>query len=73
MRFYYKCAILCCLSTYRNISIIYNPAAGGMKWDFGQVTIRNAYVHDNDCRGLWADMNAHDAVIEHSLVDIDRP
>jgi hypothetical protein len=43
--------------------------AGGMKWDFGQVTIRNAYVHDNDCRGLWADMNAHDAVIEHSLVE----
>jgi hypothetical protein len=43
--------------------------AGGMKWDFGQVTIRNAYVHDNDCRGLWADMNAHDAVIEHNLVE----
>ena len=40
-----------------------------MKWDFGQVTIRNAYVHDNDCRGLWADMNAHDAVIDHSLVE----
>ena len=31
---------------------------GGMKWDVGQVTIRNAYVHDNDCRGLWADINA---------------
>jgi parallel beta-helix repeat protein len=42
--------------------------AGGMKWDFGQVTIRNAYVHDNDCRGLWADINAHDALIEHSRV-----
>ena len=27
--------------------------AGGMKWDVGQVTVRNAYVHDNDCRGLW--------------------
>ena len=25
---------------------------GGMKWDFGQVTVRNAYVHDNDCQGL---------------------
>ena len=25
---------------------------GGMKWDVGQVTVRNAYVHDNDCRGL---------------------
>jgi hypothetical protein len=36
-----------------------------MKWDIGQVTVHNAYVHDNDCRGLWADINAHDALIEH--------
>lgn len=43
--------------------------AGGMKWDVGQVTVRNAYVHDNDCRGLWADINAHDALIEHNLVE----
>ena len=43
--------------------------AGGMKWDFGQVTIRNAYVHDNDCRGLWADINAHDALIENNLIE----
>ena len=40
-----------------------------MKWDVGQVTIRNAYVHDNDCRGLWADINAHDALIEHNLIE----
>jgi parallel beta-helix repeat protein len=46
--------------------------AGGMKWDFGQVTIRNAYVHDNDCRGLWADINAHDAVIENSLIEHNK-
>ena len=43
--------------------------AGGMKWDVGQVTIRNVHVHHNDCRGLWADMNAHDALIEHNLVE----
>jgi Right handed beta helix region len=43
--------------------------AGGMKWDVGQVTIRNAHVHDNDCRGLWADINAHDALIEHNLIE----
>jgi hypothetical protein len=46
--------------------------AGGMKWDFGQVTIRNAYVHDNDCRGLWADINAHDALIENSLIEHNK-
>jgi hypothetical protein len=43
--------------------------AGGMKWDVGRVTIRNAYVHDNDCKGLWGDINAHDVLIEHNLVD----
>lgn len=43
--------------------------AGGMKWDVGQVTIRNAHVHDNDCRGLWADINADHALIEHNLVE----
>jgi parallel beta-helix repeat protein len=42
---------------------------GGMKWDVGQVVIRNAHVHGNDCRGLWADINAHDALIEHNLVE----
>jgi hypothetical protein len=46
--------------------------SGGMKWDIGQVTVRNAYVHDNDCRGLWADINAHDALIEHNLVEDNR-
>ena len=37
--------------------------SGGMKWDFGKITIRNAYVHDNDCRGIWGDINARDALI----------
>jgi hypothetical protein len=46
--------------------------AGGMKWDVGRVTIRNAYVHDNDCRGLWADINARGAVIEHNLIEDNR-
>lgn len=43
--------------------------AGGIKWDVGQVTVRNAHVHDNDCRGIWADINAHDALIENNLVE----
>jgi hypothetical protein len=46
--------------------------AGGMKWDVGQVTIRNAHVHDNDCRGLWADINARNVLIEHNLVEDNR-
>jgi parallel beta-helix repeat protein len=43
--------------------------AGGMKWDVGQVTIRNVHAHHNDYRGLWADINARDALIEHNLVE----
>jgi parallel beta-helix repeat protein len=46
--------------------------SGGMKWDSGQVTIRNAYVHDNDCKGLWGDINAHNALIENNLVEDNR-
>ena len=38
----------------------------------GRSPIRNAYVHDNDCRGLWADINAHDALIENNLVEGNR-
>jgi hypothetical protein len=46
--------------------------AGGMKWDVGRVTIRNAHVHHNDCRGLWADINARGALIEYNLVEDNR-
>jgi parallel beta-helix repeat protein len=45
---------------------------GGMKWDVGQVTVRNTHVHHNDCRGIWGDINAHDALIEHNLVEGNR-
>jgi parallel beta-helix repeat protein len=43
--------------------------AGGMKWDQGQVTVRNAHVHDNACKGLWGDINAHGALIERNLIE----
>ncbi|HZD01745.1 MAG TPA: right-handed parallel beta-helix repeat-containing protein [Actinomycetes bacterium] len=46
--------------------------SGGMKWDVGQVTVRNAYVHDNDCRGLWADINARGALLENNLIQDNR-
>jgi hypothetical protein len=45
---------------------------GGMKWDVGQATIRNVHAHDNDCRGIWADINVRDALIEHNLVEDNR-
>lgn len=42
---------------------------GGFKWDVGTVVIRNAYIHDNECQGLWADLNAHNALIENNLIE----
>jgi parallel beta-helix repeat protein len=42
--------------------------AGGMKWDKGRVTIRNAHVHDNDCKGLWADGNGT-GLVEHNRIE----
>jgi hypothetical protein len=49
-----------------------NWESGGIKWAVGRITIRNAHVHHNDCRGLWADINAHDALIEHNLIEDNR-
>ncbi len=46
--------------------------SGGIKWAIGRITIRNAHVHDNDCRGLWGDINARDALIEHNLIEGNR-
>jgi parallel beta-helix repeat protein len=46
--------------------------SGGIKWAIGRITIRNAHVHDNACRGLWADINAHDALIEYNLIENNR-
>ena len=44
---------------------------GGMKWDVGQVTIRNAHVHDNDCRGLGGHQRPRRShrtnLVEHNL------
>jgi hypothetical protein len=44
---------------------------GGMKWDVGQVTVRNAHVHDNDCRGLGGHQRPRRShrtnLVEHNL------
>jgi parallel beta-helix repeat protein len=53
----------------RTVHAICDFEAGGMKWVVGRVTIRNAHVHHNACRGLWADINANGALIEHNLVE----
>ena len=52
--------------TTRNINCDYQ--GGGVKWTAQNVTVRNSYVHDNACKGLWADLNANGATITHNRV-----
>jgi parallel beta-helix repeat protein len=42
--------------------------AGGFKWVTNNVTVRNSVVHDNACKGLWADINGDNAVITNNSV-----
>jgi hypothetical protein len=52
--------------TTRNTNCGYE--GGGVKWTAQDVAVKNSYVHDNACKGLWADLNANGATITHSRV-----
>jgi parallel beta-helix repeat protein len=54
--------------TYRTASVSCQHEAGGMKWVADNVTVANSYVHDNACRGLWADINSNNATITGNRV-----
>ncbi len=41
---------------------------GGVKWTARNVTVKNSYLHDNACKGLWADLNASGATITGNRV-----
>ena len=47
--------------TTRNISCGYQ--AGGVKWTADNTSIKYSKVHDNACKGLWADLNGDNAKI----------
>ena len=36
---------------------------GGVKWTADNTTVKNSRIHDNACKGLWADLNADNATI----------
>ena len=42
--------------------------AGGVKWVTNNMTIENSTIHDNACKGLWADLNGDNAVITNNQV-----
>ena len=41
---------------------------GGFKWVTNNVTVENSRIHDNACKGLWADLNGNNAVVTNNLV-----
>ncbi len=41
---------------------------GGVKWTAQNITVKNAIVHDNACKGLWADINANGGTITNNRV-----
>ena len=42
--------------------------AGGFKWVSDNVTVENSEIHDNACKGLWADGFSHGATIVDNVV-----
>jgi parallel beta-helix repeat protein len=42
--------------------------AGGVKWVTNNMTVENSSIHDNACKGLWADLNGDNAVITNNHV-----
>ena len=52
--------------TKRNISCGYE--GGGVKWTADNTTVKNSTIHDNACKGLWADLNAANSTIVNNRV-----
>jgi parallel beta-helix repeat protein len=45
-------------NTYTTRNVDCGFEAGGMKWVGDNITVKNSKVHDNACKGLWADIGA---------------
>ena len=47
--------------TKRNTACGYE--GGGVKWTADNTTVKNSTIHDNACKGLWADLNGDNATV----------
>jgi parallel beta-helix repeat protein len=52
--------------TTRNVSCGFE--AGGMKWVGNDITVTNSKIHDNACKGLWADLGAINSTLTNNQV-----
>jgi len=55
-------------STYTRRNWSCGDEAGGIKWVTNGMTITNSSIHDNACKGLWADLNGDGATITDNVV-----
>jgi len=55
-------------STYTRRNWSCGDEAGGIKWVTNGMTITNSSIHDNACKGLWADLNGDGATITNNVV-----
>ena len=55
-------------TTYTRRNWSCGDEAGGFKWVTNNVTVKNSRIHDNACKGLWADLNGDSAVITNNQV-----
>jgi parallel beta-helix repeat protein len=55
-------------STYKTRNWSCGDEAGGVKWVSQNMTVENSVVHDNACKGLWADLNGNYAFITHNQI-----
>jgi Right handed beta helix region len=42
---------------------------GGAKFDGDNIVVRNVWAHDNDCMGIWFDINAVHNLVEYNKVE----
>jgi len=55
-------------STYTRRNWSCGDEAGGIKWVTNGMTVANSSIHDNACKGLWADLNGDGATITNNRV-----
>src|SRR5207302_306304 len=54
--------------TYKERNISCGYEGGGVKWTADNTTVKNSSIHDNACKGLWADLNADNATINNNHI-----
>jgi hypothetical protein len=52
--------------------VLHDPCdygGGGAKFDGDNIVVRNVWAHDNDCMGIWFDINAVHNLVEYNKVE----